>query len=65
MNDKLRFRVKEAKAFQNVSYKEISEKLEIKTSSFYSWLRGYFDLSLQKQRKLFEILKDLETEQTK
>lgn len=62
MNEKLRFKVKEVKAFYGVSYKELAEKIGIKTTSFYSWLKGYFDLSLKKQAKLFEILKLISTE---
>ncbi len=38
--DYLRKSVKELKAYQGVSYKEVAEYLEIKQSSFYSWLNG-------------------------
>lgn len=62
MNNNLRLKVKEIKAFQGVSYKTLAERLEIKQSSFYSWLNGYYDFSFSKQKKLFEILKDIDTE---
>ena len=39
MNDKtLRTEVKKLKVYQDIKYKEIAELLEIKESSFYSWL---------------------------
>jgi len=44
MNEKLRTEVKLLKAFQGVSYKELSELLEMRTDSFYNWLCGYYNL---------------------
>ena len=52
MNDKLREQCKLLKALQGISYKEMSEYLEIKQDSFYCWLKGYYDLSYRKQRRL-------------
>ena len=57
--DELRKSVKELKAFQNVSYKDIAEYLEIKQSSFYSWLNGQYELSFYKQRQLYDIVDTL------
>lgn len=54
--DELRRNVKEIKAFQGVSYKELAEYLEIKQSSFYSWLNGQFELSYYKKQRLQEII---------
>lgn len=59
MNDFLRKECKLLKALQNISYKELSEYLEIKTDSFYCWLKGYYDLSYQKQKQLHEIINTL------
>lgn len=56
MNDDLRKECKLLKALQNVSYKEIAEYLEIKTDSFYCWLKGYYDLSYKKQIQLRDII---------
>lgn len=56
MNDNLRLECKKLKAFQNISYKELAEHLEIKTDSFYCWLKGYYNLSLEKQERLAEII---------
>ena len=56
MNENLRKQVKVLKALQNINYKEIAEYLEIKQQSFYSWLKGSYDLSFNKQIKLQEIL---------
>lgn len=56
MNDKLRNDCKSLKAFQNISYKEIAGYLEIKQDSFYCWLKGYYDFSIEKQRKLKSII---------
>ena len=52
MNEKLRKECKLLKAMQDISYKEIAEYLEIKDSSFYSWLNGYYDLGREKQLRL-------------
>ena len=56
MNDILRKECKLLKALQEVSYKELAEHLEIKTDSFYCWLRGYYDLGFEKQQRLKEII---------
>ena len=56
MDDYLRKECKLLKALQNVSYREIAENLEIKTGSFYSWLKGYYNFSHEKQNRLQEII---------
>ena len=61
-NEELRKQVKLLKAFQNISYQRIAEYLEIKRSSFYSWLKGQYDLGNAKQRKLSEIITSLQQE---
>ena len=63
MNNKLRKEVKLLKANQGITFKELSEYLEIKESSFYCWLNNRYDLGYEKQQRLKEILNDLsETE---
>ena len=62
MNDFLRKECKFLKAYQGITYKEIAEFLEIRQDSFYSWLKGYYNLSLEKQRQLNEILSNLKEE---
>ena len=59
MNEKLRNEVKLIKIYQGVSYKELAEYLDIRQDSFYSWLRGYYNLSDEKQQRLNEILTNL------
>ncbi len=60
MNNFLRKEVKLLKALQGISYTELAESyLEIKKNSFYSWLRGDFDLSLEKQKLLYEVIETL------
>ena len=56
MQEKLRKQVKLLKALQNISYKEISEHLEINKNSFYNWLKGYYNFSRAKEQRLIEIL---------
>ena len=56
MNDKLRNEVKLLKALQGVSYKEIAGFLEIRQDSFYNWLKGYYNLGEEKQRRLIEVI---------
>ena len=58
-NEKLRKECKVLKALQNISYKELSEYLEIKQQSFYNWLKGEYDLSIEKKEKLTEIISNL------
>lgn len=60
MNDFLRKEVKLLKALQGISYTELAENyLEIKKNSFYSWLRGDFDLSEEKQKLLYDVIETL------
>lgn len=56
MNDKLRKEVKLLKALQGISYKEIAEFLEIRQDSFYNWLKGYYEFSEERQRRLLDVI---------
>lgn len=61
MNDFLRKEVKQLKAKQDITYKEIASYLEIRDDSFYSWLRGNYNFGYEKQKKL-EYIVDCLTE---
>ena len=57
MNNYLRIEVKLLKALQDITYKELAEEyLGIRQDSFYSWLKGYYDLGEEKQKQLYEIV---------
>ena len=57
MNNYLSTEVKLLKALQGVSYKELAEEyLGIKQDSFYSWLKGYYNLGEEKQKQLYEVV---------
>lgn len=56
MQEKLRKKVKMLKALQDVSYTSIAEDLEIHRNSFYNWLKGYYNLSAEKENRLNEII---------
>lgn len=56
MDNYLRKEARLLKALQGVSYKELAENLEIKTDSFYCWLKGYYNFSPEKQARLLEII---------
>lgn len=56
MDDFLRKECKYLKCYQGITYKEIAEYLEIKQDSFYSWLKGYYNFSTDRQNKLKEII---------
>lgn len=56
MQENLRKEIKILKALQNISYAEISEYLEINKNSFYNWLKGYYNLSTEKEKRLIEII---------
>ena len=59
MNEILRKQVKELKMFQDISYKEIAEYLQISRNGFYNWLKGYYNLSDTKQEELKQIINNL------
>lgn len=44
----LRNEVKSLKAFSNVNYNSIANCLDVKISSFYSWLRGNYSFSYER-----------------
>lgn len=56
MQEELRKKVKLLKALQNISYAELSEYLEITRNGFYNWLKGYYNLSEEKTKRLIEII---------
>lgn len=56
MNEILRKEVKLLKAIQGITYKEIAGYLEINTKSFYNYLNNQYNLSIEKQHKLREII---------
>ena len=56
MQNELRKEIKLLKALQGVSYNEIAEHLEIHRNSFYNWLKGYYNLSEEKENRLIEII---------
>lgn len=64
MNDEqLRKSVRRLKAFQQITYKEMAELLEIKTCSFYSWLQGHYNFSAERKEYLQAIINDLYLEE--
>lgn len=46
--EELRTEVKKLKLFQNVTYKKIAERANIKPKSFHSWLRQEFSFGQEK-----------------
>jgi predicted transcriptional regulator len=44
------------KALQGISYTEIAGYLEIHRNSLYNWLKGHYDLSAEKEKRLIEII---------
>ena len=56
----LRKKVRYLKAEHNISYKEVSQYLDIRKSSMYNWLRNQYDLSDQKALRLEEIIRTME-----
>lgn len=56
MNDYLRKECKMLKVMQGITYKELADFIEIKQDSFYSWLKGYYQLGQEKQRHLNYII---------
>ena len=56
MNENLRKEVKLLKALQGISYKDVAEFLEIRQDSFYNWLKGYYEFSEERQRRLLDVI---------
>lgn len=56
MQEKLRKEVKLLKALQGISYNEIAGYLEVHRNSFYNWLKGYYNLSAENEKRLIEII---------
>ena len=56
LNENLRKEVKLLKALQGISYKEVAEFLEIRQDSFYNWLKGYYEFSEERQRRLLDVI---------
>lgn len=51
-DDYLRKLVKHMKVYQDISYREIAELLEIKYCSMYSWLEGKYNFSTERKNRL-------------
>jgi len=49
MDDILRNECKYLKCYQGINYKEIAEYLEVRQDSFYSWLKGYYNFSIERK----------------
>lgn len=62
MNDYLRKECKMLKVFNGIPYCKIAKELEIKQSSFYSWLNNQYDFSPIKLNKLQSIILELKKE---
>ena len=56
MQEKLRKEVKLLKALHGISYNDIAGYLEIHRNSFYNWLKGYYNLSAENEKRLIEII---------
>ncbi len=60
MNDYfLREQVKDLKRYQNISYREIAEYIEISPDSFYNWIKGYYSFSFYRSNRLQEVINNL------
>lgn len=55
----MRLKCKELKIFYDVPYIEMAEYLEVKRSSFYSWLKGNYNFSPERLERLQEVIANL------
>ena len=55
-DDDLRKQVKELKCYQEISYTELSEYLEVSRNAFYNWMNGYYSMSDERKTRLQEII---------
>lgn len=58
-NENLRLKVRMLKATTGISYKQLSNSIDIKYRSFLNWLGGQYELSYQKAYKLEQIVNKL------
>lgn len=59
MQDILRKEVKLLKAFNNISYRTFAEAIGVKTSSFYSWLKGQYNFGFYTEQELKQFILQL------
>ena len=59
MDNNLRNECKYLKCYQGITYKEIAEYLEVRQDSFYSWLKGYYNFSIERKEQLKDIIANL------
>lgn len=58
--EELRKNVKIAKALNDdILYKDFADYLNIDHNSFYNWLHGYYRLSIDNAKKLYDVVIDL------
>lgn len=60
MDDTLRQKVRLLKVYKNISYKDLSKRLGIKTNSFYNWLRGEYSFSQETAKRLKYIVAEMD-----
>ena len=63
MNEYLRKKCKLIKAFNNITYKQIARDTGINEDSFYNWIRGKYNLGVQKQKILYDYVKKMRPEE--
>ena len=61
-DETLRENVKKLKIYQNIPYKELAELLEIKTNSFYNWLKCQYTFSDARKLQLEDLINTLREE---
>ena len=52
-------KIKYLRKKSDMSQQTLADYLEIKTSSFYNWLKGQYDFSTERQNRLAEIIGNL------
>ena len=61
----LREKVKDLKRYQNISYKELADLIDITDGSFYNWLKGEYDFSFFRSNILNEMISTLKEPNSK
>lgn len=61
MDDKtLRYLVKLQKIYNGIPYAAIADRLGIRRSSFYNWLKGQYDFGDERREQLADLLKTIQ-----
>jgi DNA-binding transcriptional ArsR family regulator len=61
-NEQLRKESRLLKAFNEITYSELADRIEVSRSSFSNWLNRNYDFSVERAARLEEVISNLKGE---